>query len=94
MLAGDIALIGGHQPFAIGLLRDRRDGGIAINGSAALARTLGQRLRQISGLDIAVVGVLDGANHAVHIGERPDVLHLIAGDRKLTSTPIVRATPA
>ena len=43
---------------------------------AAGARTLGQRLGQVGGLDIAVVGMLDGADDAVGLAERPDLLEL------------------
>ena len=76
MLAGDIALVGRHQPFAIGLLGDRRHRHVAMDRRTILPRALGQRLRQIGGLDIAVGGVADRRDHAADVRERPDLLHL------------------
>ena len=40
------------------------------------ARALGQRLGQVGRLDVAVIGMLDGAEDAVGLAERPDLLHL------------------
>ena len=40
------------------------------------ARALGERLGQVGGLDVAVVGMLDGAEDAVGLAERPDLLDL------------------
>ena len=77
MFAGDVALIGGDQPFTIGLLRNRRHRGVAVDSGAALARTLCQRLCQVSGLDIAIFWMLDRADHALSVTERPDVLDLL-----------------
>ena len=77
MLSCDLALVSGHHPLAIALLRDRGDGGVAIDRGAALARALGQCLRQVSGLDIAIIRMLDRAQNAVRLGQRPDVLDLV-----------------
>ena len=51
--------------------------GVAIDFSAPAAGTLGQRLGQIGGLDIAIVGMLDGADDAIGLAQRPDFLHLL-----------------
>ena len=77
VLAGDVALVGLDQPFAGGFLLDAGDRGVAIDFSAAIARTLGERLGEIGGLDIAVIGMLDGADDAVRLAERPDFLELL-----------------
>ena len=58
-----------------------------------VAGALGERLGEIGGLDIAVVGMLDGADDAIGLAQRPDLLDL-AGVSTLTLTPIVSATPA
>ena len=63
-----------HSP--IGLLLDADDGGVAIDFGTAIARTLGERLGEIGRLDIAVIGMLDRAEHAVRLAERPDFLDL------------------
>ncbi len=76
VFAGDVALVGRHPPFAIHRLRDAGDRGVAIDLGAARARTLGQRLGQVGRLDIAVVGMLDGADDAVGFAQRPDFLQL------------------
>ena len=44
---------------------------------AAVARALGERLGEVGGLDIAVVGMLDRADDAVGLAERPDLLDLL-----------------
>ena len=59
------------------MLRDRGDGRVAVNRRAILSRAFGQRLRQVGGLDIAIIRMLDRADHAVHIGKRPYFLDLI-----------------
>ena len=77
MLAGDVALVGLDQPFAVRLLLDAGDRRVAVDFGAAVARALGQRLGQVGRLDIAVVGMLDGAEDAVRLAERPDLLQLL-----------------
>ena len=76
MFARDIALVGRNQPFAARQLRDRGDGGVAIDGRAQLARALGQRLGQIGRLNISVRRMLDRAKHAGDVGQRPDLFQL------------------
>src|SRR3546814_1306906 len=73
VLGGDFALVGGHRPEAVRLLANGGDGGVAIDRCAAVARALGQRLRQVRRLDIAVVRMLDGAQYPVRLAERPDL---------------------
>ena len=77
MLGGNLALICRDQPFAIRLLRDASNRRVTVNGSSALPRAFGQCLGKVSGLYIAVIGVLDCANDTVHIGQWPDVLDLV-----------------
>ena len=77
MLARDIALIRRDKPFAVRLLRDRGDCCVAINGRAALPRALRQCLREIGGLNITVIGMLDRANDAVHVGKRPNIFYVV-----------------
>ena len=76
MLARDVALIGRDQPFAIRLLRDTGNRRVAINRAPALPRALCQCLSQIGRLNIAIIGMLNRAQHTIHIGQRPDVLDL------------------
>ena len=45
--------------------------------AAAFARAARQRLGEVGGLDIAVLGVLDRADDSIDIAERPDLLDLL-----------------
>ncbi len=65
MLSGDFALVRRHLPEPVGQLFDRRYRGVAIDRCTAVARALGQRLRQIGRLDIAVIRMLDRAKQAI-----------------------------
>ncbi len=76
VLAGDVALVGLHQPFAVRLLDDAGDRGLAMDGRAAGAGAAGQGLGQVGRLDIAVVGMLDGADQVIDLAQRPDFLDL------------------
>ena len=80
MLARDIALVGLHQPFAGGLPLDAGDGGVAVDRGAAVTRALRQRLGEIGGLDVAVFGVLDRAEDAAGLAQRPNLLQLLRGE--------------
>ena len=42
-----------------------------------MPRALGQCLREIGGLDIAIIGMLDSANDAVHVGKRPNIFDVV-----------------
>ena len=77
MLADDLALVGDDLPFAARRAFDRGDGRVAVDLAAAFARAPRQRLRQIGGLDIAVLRMLDRADDAVGVAERPDLLDLL-----------------
>ena len=79
MLAGDLALVGGHLPFARGGARNAGDGGVAIDFGAAVAGPAGQRLRQVGRLDIAVAGMPDRADQTLGVAKRPDIAHLVGG---------------
>ncbi len=76
MLGGDLALVGGDLPQPVVELLDGGDRGVAVDRGAAVACALGQRLGQVGGLDVAVIGVLDGAEQALGLAERPDFLDL------------------
>ena len=58
---------------------DSRYGGPPIDLAAHLARAARQRLGQIGGLDVAVLGMLDRADDASGLIERPDLLDLRGG---------------
>src|ERR1700722_10405128 len=49
---------------------------MAVDFGSAFASAARQRLRQIGGLDVTVLEVLDRANDSVDIAERPDLLDL------------------
>ena len=51
---GDLALVGGHPPFAVGLLRQGGDAGVAADGGAQQARLTRQCLGELRGVNIAV----------------------------------------
>ena len=76
VVADDLALVGDDLPLAGGQLLDGADGGVAVDGGAAVASAAGQRLGQVGGLNIAVLGMLDRAENAVGLAERPDLLQL------------------
>ena len=61
-------------PLAVARLLDAGDHGVAVDFGAAIARALGQGLGQVGRLDIAVIGMLDGADDAVGLAQRPDSL--------------------
>ena len=50
--------------------------GVAIDLGAPVARAARQRLREIGGLDIAVLRMPDGANEALGLAQGPDLLDL------------------
>ena len=78
MFAGDVALVGFHHP-AIAHALNGGDGGVAVNFSAHGTGTFGQRLRQVGGLNIAVLLMLDCAQQTLGVAQRPDLFHLIRG---------------
>ena len=47
-----------------------------MDGGAHGARALRQRLGEVGRLDVAVIGMLDGADEAIGLAERPDLLDL------------------
>ncbi len=76
MFGDDLALVRRHLPVTVLKLLQRRHGRIAVDGGATVARALGKRLCEVCGLDVAIVGVLDGAEQAIGLTERPDFLDL------------------
>ena len=79
VLAGDVALIGLDQPFAIGLLNNAGHGGLTIDGRATVTRAACEGLGQVGGLDIAVIRMLDRAQQVVGLAQGPDFLDLVRG---------------
>ena len=94
MLAGDVALVGLDQPFAVGGRSMPITARVAIDLGAAVARALGQGLGQVGGLDVAVIGMLDGAENAIGVRTAARFPSPAPGVRTLTLMPIVSATPA
>ena len=76
VLADHVALVGRDFPFAARQPFDGGDRRMAVDFGSAFARAARQRLRQIGGLDVTVLEVLDCADDSVDIAERPDVLDL------------------
>ena len=76
MLADDFPLVGDDLPFAAGKPLDCRYGSPAVDLGPAFARRARQRLREVGGLDISVLGVLDRADDPFDVAERPDGLDL------------------
>src|SRR5436190_23225356 len=72
MLASNVALVGLHQPFARGKLLNGGHRGVAVNLRTPAARPLGQSLGEIRGLDVAVIGMLDGADDPVRFAQWPN----------------------
>ena len=81
VFAGDLAPVGGHDPFVIGLLRDRQHAGMAMDRGAQRAGAGGERLGEIGGLDIAVIGMADRADEAVWHREGPDFGDLLRREK-------------
>ena len=70
-----LSVLTSHSPDGVRSIA--RDGRVAVDLGAERARALGERLGEVGGLDVAVVGVLDGADDAVGLAERPDLLDLV-----------------
>ena len=81
VLADDLTLVGDDLPFPAAQALDRDDAGLAVDLAAAASRPARQRLGQIGGLDIAVLGVLDRAYDALDIAQRPDFFDLARGQK-------------
>ena len=76
VIGGEDLLVRLHMPGPVRILVKRRDGGVAHDPGTPVARALGQRLGEVGGLDIAVIGMLDRAQNAVGFAERPNLLEL------------------
>ncbi len=70
MLTGNLTFICGDFPFIIDAL-NRLNRRVAINLSALITRAFGHRLRQISWLDIAIIGVANTADKPVFFRQWP-----------------------
>ena len=77
VFAGDVALICRDQPLARSQLGDRRYSGVAIDCGPPLPCAFGQCLGQVGWLNIAILWMLDRADHAIGVAQRPNLLDLI-----------------
>ena len=75
-LGGDFAFVCGDQPFAIGLLRQRSDAGVAAYGAAQKPCFARQGLRQLRGVDIAIERVPQRALQVVGFNQRVAVFEV------------------
>ena len=73
---GDFALVRGHQPFAIGLLRQSRHAGVAANRAAQQPRFPRQGLCQLRGVNIAIQRIPQRALQVVGFDQRVAVFEV------------------
>ena len=73
---GDFALVRGHQPFAIGLLRQGGDAGVAADRATQQPRFACQSLGQLRGIDIAVQRIPQSALQIVGFDQRVAVFQV------------------
>ena len=76
MLAADVASGGLDQPIAALALNGRHPG-LADDFRPLGAGAPGQGLGEVRRLNVAVVGVADGAHQAVNVAQGPEVAHLV-----------------
>ncbi len=76
VLAQDVATVGLDEPLAGRRALDGRHARLAVDLGAAAARAFREGLRQIRRLDVAVARMPDGADHAIRLAERPELLDL------------------
>ena len=69
-LRRDHALVGRHAPFARGRARDGSDARVAVDLRARIARALGQRLRHLRRVDVAVERIVQPGDDTVRFQER------------------------
>ena len=79
VLAHDVALVGAHPPLAAHGPLDGRHLGAAMDLRPPVAGAAGEGLGEVGGLNVAVLGVEDGADEAVRVAERPDRLDFVRG---------------
>jgi hypothetical protein len=77
MLAGDIAFIGLDQPLAIWLLHESQNRCLAMDLRPQITCADGHGLGNVCGLNIAVARMLDGADQAIGLAQRPDFLDFV-----------------
>ena len=65
----DLAFVGGDAPVAIGLLRESRHPGEALDAAAEILGALGIGLGQLAGIDIAVIGIPERALEIMQLEE-------------------------
>ena len=80
VVGGDVALVGADHPAPVGGALEARHRGHAVDLGPQGAGTLGERLGEVGRLDVAVVRMLDRAEEAVRLAQRPDLLDLRRGE--------------
>ena len=79
VLAGDVAPVRAYPPLPA---RGPLDGGDlrpAVDLRPPVAGATGESLGEVGGLDVAVLGVHDGADQPLHVAQRPDRLDVARG---------------
>ena len=79
-LAHHGALVGDDLPLAAGTLPHVRHPGVARDGGAHVARTLGERVAAAGGIHVAVLGGPGAGEDAVHVHEGVDLPDLLRVD--------------
>ena len=87
MLASDFTAIGHDLPLAARHSLKAAYFGIEIDLGAAVARTFRHRLRHICRCDMAIIGIIKGAQHPFALHERPELQHL-SRCQELGSSPL------
>ena len=77
VLRDPVTLVGSHEPFATGSLFDSRHAGLAMDDRALRTGAPGQGLGEVRRLDVAVVGMADGADKAVGDRQGPDLAYVV-----------------
>ena len=76
VFATDVAFAGTHQPLPAAPLNGG-DPSAPVNLRTRRPGALGQRLGEVRRLDVAVLGMVDGAHQTVDVTERPKLPHLL-----------------
>ena len=77
LLAGDVALGCVHNPFPARILANAGGGAETLDPRAHLPCTLGEGLRQLCGVDIAIVGVPEAAGEVMGFEKGIGLFHVV-----------------
>ena len=81
ILAGDRALVGLDPGHAAVLGQHARDLGVLVDLHPAFARAARQRHGHVGGIALAVLRIVDRADHVIDVEQRPLLLHFLRRDR-------------